>query len=161
MKTKAMAWLVAGTALMVSASYPVNAWTAAGTTTFQGGGGSSGITYGGASGGYSAWSHGSSQVYNGGGVAWVGGYYPSVAVPYGSGYTGSAAAAQVNSFPTPDPQAPSYSGQLPIGAKVPQLPGNCGNVTVRDVEYYQCGPNWFKPYFGSSSVYYQAVHAPE
>ncbi len=163
MKPNAMIGRVAGIALMWVFAYPVNAWTAAGTTTFQGGGGSSGVTYGGANGGYSAWSHGNSQVYNGPGVTWVGGgYYPPAVVPYGGGYgAGATAPAPVNAAPAPEPQAPNYSGQLPLGAKVTQLPGNCGNVTVKDIEYYQCGQNWFKPYFGNSSVYYQVVHVPD
>ena len=33
-------------------------------------------------------------------------------------------------------------------------------VVVNGTTYYQAGPTWYKPYFGSSGVYYEVVPAP-
>lgn len=111
-------------------------------------------------------------------------YRPPVAYPVpvygGGGYTsgqvagaavagmavgamaGAAAASsrQPSSSTTVVVQESPGSSQMPIGSQVTVLPGNCGSATVGGVEYYQCGPNWFKPYFGNSSVYYKVVAAP-
>ncbi|MFM8330665.1 MAG: hypothetical protein ACKN9T_03155 [Candidatus Methylumidiphilus sp.] len=57
-------------------------------------------------------------------------------------------------------QPTDYATALPIGSQVTVLPGNCGNAILHGVQYYQCGPNWYKPYFGNASVYYQVVPAP-
>ncbi len=112
------------------------------------------------------------------------GYHPPVAYPvpvYGGGYSSSqvagaavagmavgamvGASAAKSSAPPPSSttvvvQESPGASQMPVGAQVTVLPGNCGSATVGDVEYYQCGPNWFKPYFGNSSVYYKVVQAP-
>jgi len=76
-----------------------------------------------------------------------------------------AAAASSHSAPSSTSvivQQSSYSASaaMPIGTQVTVLPGNCGNAVVGNIQYYQCGPNWFKPYFGNASVYYQVVAAP-
>ena len=34
------------------------------------------------------------------------------------------------------------------------------DMVVNGTHYYQAGPNWYKPYFGSSGVYYEVVPAP-
>jgi hypothetical protein len=154
--------VLAAAVLMVVESLPAHAWVAAGPRGVAAGGGGSGVAYG-RYGGSAAWSHS--------------GYYrPPVAV-YGGGYSGGqvaaagiaglavgamagAAVASANSAPPPTSQAPAYPSQMPIGAQVTVLPGNCGSATVNNVEYYQCGPNWFKPYFGNSSVYYRVVPTP-
>jgi len=127
-------------------------------------------------GGTAAWSHG-------------GYYHPPVAVVrppvyggYYGGYSGSqvagaavagmavgamAGAAMASSHSAPahqtvivEQKAPVYVSQMPIGTQVTVLPGNCSSATHRGVEYYICGSNWFKPYFGNASVYYQVVPAP-
>jgi len=175
--------------LALSASFPAHAWRAAGgygrgvavgprggVAAWNHGAGVARGPYGGAA----AWNH---RGYYGGGVyrapvpvyGYRGGYYP-----YGYGYSGGqvaaagvaglavgamagAAIASSNAAPyssTVVVQQPSYATQMPYGTQVTVLPGNCGNATVRGVEYYQCGPNWFKPYFGNASVYYQVVQAP-
>lgn len=151
-------------------------------TTAQGGSAawSHGTGYAhGAAGGTAAWSHGGA--YYGGYHPPAYGYHPPAAY-YGGGYSSGqvagaavvgmavgamagAAAASSHSAPPPSSttvvvqEAPGTS-QMPIGAQVTVLPGNCGSATVGGVEYYQCGPNWFKPYFGNSSVYYRVVTAP-
>jgi hypothetical protein len=109
------------------------------------------------------------------------GYHPYPVPVYGGGYSSGqvagaavaglavgamagAAAASSQSAPPPSSsetmQQESDPSQMPIGTRVTMLPGNCGNATVEGVEYYQCGPNWFKPFFGNSSVYYKVVAAP-
>lgn len=131
----------------------------------------------GAYGGTAAWNHGGYYrppvrypvpVYRGG---YYGGGYSSGQVA-AAGVAGlavgamvGAAAASSHSAPPPttvvvQQPAQAYSSQMPIGTQVTVLPGNCGSATVQGVEYYQCGPNWYKPYFGNSSVYYQVVPVP-
>jgi hypothetical protein len=49
---------------------------------------------------------------------------------------------------------------LPIGTQVAQMPSGAKDMVVNGTHLYQAGPNWYKPYFGSSGVYYQVVPAP-
>ncbi len=158
---------VFGVAILAAAvAIPAHAWVAAGPRGVAAGGWGGGAAYG----------------HYGGAVAWNrGGYYrPPVAVVgggyYGGGYSGGqvaaaavaglavgamAGAAAANSAPPPAYyQAPGYPSQMPFGTQVTVLPGNCGSAMVGNVQFYQCGPNWFRPYFGNSSVYYQVVPAP-
>jgi len=51
-------------------------------------------------------------------------------------------------------------GNYPIGTQLANLPAGSKSMEVNGVHYYQSGPTWFKPYFGSSGVYYEAVAAP-
>lgn len=129
-------------------------------------------------GGAAAWNRGGAAVvrpaprYYGGGCYNCGGGYSSGQVA-GAAVAGlavgamvGAAAASSHSAPPPQTttvvveQQPVYASAMPIGTQVTVLPGNCGSATVRGVEYYQCGSNWFKPYFGNASVYYKVVSAP-
>jgi len=162
-------------AVLAALSIPAQAWVAAGPRGVAHGYGGSGVAYG-RYGGTAAWSHGG---YYHPPMAYHGGYY------YGGGYSGGqvagaavaglaggamAGAAVASSQSSPPPpqsttvivqeQAPAYSQQLPIGTQLSALPGNCGNATLHGVEYYICGQNWLRPYFGSSSVYYQVVSQP-
>jgi hypothetical protein len=59
-------------------------------------------------------------------------------------------------------QQPAYvvQGNVPIGTQLAYLPPGSNSMVVNGVNYYQSGPNWYKPYFGSSGVYYQVVPAP-
>jgi hypothetical protein len=58
-------------------------------------------------------------------------------------------------------QPPAYAaGNMPIGTQLAALPAGAGSMVVNGVTYYQAGPTWFKPYFGSSGVYYEVVPAP-
>jgi len=153
----AMARLTVGIAFVLAASLPANAWLvngSGGCTT--GGNSSSGVVYGGAAGGFSAWSNAGSVVCGGN---WQGGFYVPMMLPFG-GMVG-VPMGQANPPPLPPEQQPQANmAPIPIGTQVTALPGNCEKVTVQGVDYYQCRPNWFKPHFGNTSVYYQAVQAP-
>jgi len=56
------------------------------------------------------------------------------------------------------PQAPAAS--MPIGTQTSMLPTGCQGQNVNGTLIYHCGPDWYKPYFGPSGVYYQVVQAP-
>jgi hypothetical protein len=49
---------------------------------------------------------------------------------------------------------------MPLGTQLAALPGDARSMVVNGVHYYQSGPTWYKPYFGSSGVYYEVVPAP-
>ena len=72
----------------------------------------------------------------------------------------SAVSAQASSPPTSAQQPLSITSPLPMGTQLSSLPAGCTNAVVKSVEYYGCGPNWFKPVFGSSGVYYLVVKPP-
>ena len=59
-------------------------------------------------------------------------------------------------------QQPAYvvQGNLPVGTQVASLPPGASSMVVNGTNYYQSGPTWYKPYFGSSGVYYEVVPAP-
>jgi len=59
-------------------------------------------------------------------------------------------------------QPPAYvvPGGMPLGTQLAALPGGARSMVVNGVNYYQAGPTWYKPYFGSSGVYYEVVPAP-
>lgn len=59
-------------------------------------------------------------------------------------------------------QQPAYvvHPSLPIGTQMANVPGGARDMVVNGTHYYQAGPNWYKPYFGSSGVYYEVVPAP-
>jgi hypothetical protein len=59
-------------------------------------------------------------------------------------------------------QPPAYvvQGGMPLGTQLAALPGGARSMVVNGVNYYQAGPTWYKPYFGSSGVYYEVVPAP-
>ncbi len=140
-----------------------------------------------AAGGSAAWSGGTGYAHGayGGGAVWghttygyAYGYRPPVyygSYGYSSGdvaaagiaglavgaMTGAAAASQ----PPPAPttvivQQPIAPPPLMLGTSLTYLPGNCVNIHISSGQYYECGANWFKPYFGSNGVYYQVVPAP-
>jgi len=74
--------------------------------------------------------------------------------------TSTAAAATppqtvvVQSAPAP---APAATGTLPIGTVVPALPAGCSTMTMGGVEYYKCGPDYYRTaYQGSNLVYVTA-----
>ncbi len=51
-------------------------------------------------------------------------------------------------------------GYVPIGTQFAALPAGAQSMVVNGTNYYQSGPTWYKPYFGSNGVYYEAVPAP-
>ena len=50
--------------------------------------------------------------------------------------------------------APAY------GTQVTTLPPGCVSRNVNGTMAYECGPIWYRPYFGSSGVYYEVVPPP-
>ena len=52
------------------------------------------------------------------------------------------------------------AGNLPLGTQVAALPGGSRSMVVNGVNYYQAGATWYKPYYGSSGVYYEVVPTP-
>ncbi|OAI18770.1 hypothetical protein A1359_04165 [Methylomonas lenta] len=166
------------TAICISAtSFPTHAWRAYG--------GGSGVAYG-PHGGSASWSHGSGVAYgpHGGSAAWSHphgygyGYHPP-AYYGGGGYSGGAVAAAgvaglavgamigaaAASRPPPPPttivvQQPMAPAPMMLGTSLTYLPAGCVNINISSGQYYQCGINWFRPYFGSNGAYYQVVPAP-
>ena len=72
----------------------------------------------------------------------------------------SAASKQAPPPTTVVVQQPMNPSQMPLGTNLNNLPGGCTSVTVSSTQFYQCGMNWFRPYFGSNGAYYQVVPAP-
>ncbi len=79
---------------------------------------------------------------------------------------GASAAKSSQSSTTYSTQQAAYSSPtainspLPMGTQLSALPPGCTNAVVKSVEYYGCGPNWFKPVFGGGGVYYKVVPQP-
>jgi hypothetical protein len=48
----------------------------------------------------------------------------------------------------------------PVGTDIALLPSGCVLTPVAALNYYRCGPSWFRPYYGGSGLYYRAVPAP-
>lgn len=158
-----------------------SATTARGGSASWGGGSGSATGY---RGGSASWSHS----YGGYHPPAYYGYHPVPVPAYGyrppvyygySGYSsgqvaaagvaglavGAMAGAAAASRQAPAPttvvvQQPMNPSQLPLGTNLNNLPGGCVNVKVSSTQYYQCGMNWFRPYFGSNGAYYQVVPAP-
>ncbi|MET0531467.1 MAG: hypothetical protein ABW003_24570 [Microvirga sp.] len=140
-----------------AATAPASAWFAA--RGFGGGFRAGGFDRFGAVG----W-HGAGAVgwHGAGAVGWhgVGCYGCGVwhsAVPYAwpagavaAGLGGLAAGAAIGAA------AASY----PAGTDIAVLPAGCALTPVAAVNYYRCGPSWYRPYFGGSGLYYRAVPAP-
>ena len=57
-------------------------------------------------------------------------------------------------------EQPAVQQAPPLGAQVTVLPAGCTAQNVSGTMAYQCGPVWYRPFFGSSGVYYQAVPPP-
>ena len=60
----------------------------------------------------------------------------------------------------PPPPTTYYPQGMVIGTQVAYLPPGANSMVVNGVTYYQAGPTWYKPYYGSSGVYYEVVPAP-
>ncbi|MET0543686.1 MAG: hypothetical protein ABWZ88_18235 [Variovorax sp.] len=118
--------------------------------------------------------------WRGGAVA-VGGYHPYYRPSgcYGCGAAVGAVAgmavgaaiadasrpATVVVAPPPVVVQPGYvvqsgPGYLPLGTQMAVLPAGSRSMVVNGVNYYQNGPTWYKPYYGSSGVYYEVVPTP-
>lgn len=117
--------------------------------------------------------------WRGGAVA-VGGYHPyhpyyRPAGCYGCGaaagaVAGMAVGAAIASRPATvvvqqpvvavQPLPVVVQGGPPLGTQMAALPGGARSMVVNGANYYQSGATWYKPYFGSSGVYYEVVPAP-
>jgi hypothetical protein len=120
-------------------------------------------SYGGAYGGYHGYGYGYhpptySSGYSGGDVAAAG--IAGLAVGAMAGAAVASASQPAYAPPTVVIQQPMAPAPLIIGMSMTYLPGNCVNINTSSGQYYECGPNWFKPYFGSNGVYYLVVPAP-
>ena len=49
---------------------------------------------------------------------------------------------------------------MPLGTQLASVPAGASRMVVNGVTYYQYGPTWYKPYYGSSGVYYEVVPTP-
>jgi hypothetical protein len=61
--------------------------------------------------------------------------------------------------PAPTPVAPGQP--MPIGAVVPALPSGCTSTTVSGVEYYHCGPDWYRAMFQGDQLVYVTTPMPQ
>ena len=176
-----------GTAICLAAvSTPTYAWYRGGSGfAFGAHGGSaawshgSGVAYG-PHGGSAAWSHGTGYAHGayGGAAVWSHPSYGYHGAYYGGGYSGGTVAAAgvaglavgamvgaaAASQPAPTTvvvQQPVVApAAMPLGTTLSYLPGGCANIKISSGQYYECGMNWFRPYFGSNGAYYQVVPAP-
>jgi hypothetical protein len=105
------------------------------------------------------------NVYGGGG--WDGGWgwgaaddaLAGMAVGAAIGAAASQPSTVIVEQPTtviqqPAPASPAY------GSVVTTLPSGCVSQNVKGIMAYQCGPTWYRPFFGSSGVYYEVVSPP-
>jgi hypothetical protein len=141
---------VAATATFLTPVADSRAWVAAGA----GWGGHGAVAVGGYHGGY----------YHGGGCWGCGAAVGAVAgMAVGAAIATAARPAPVVVAPPPyyPPPTPYYpQGNLELGTQVAALPPGSNNMVVNGQQYYQSGATWYKPYYGSSGVYYQVVPAP-
>ena len=69
----------------------------------------------------------------------------------------AAAAATPQTVVVQSAPAPAASGALPIGTVVAALPAGCSTMTMSGVEYYKCGPDYYRTaYQGTELVYVTA-----
>ena len=101
-------------------------------------------------GGRGGWSGGRGGHGGGGGWGW--------------GIAGAAiagvligAAAQPQTVIVEQQAAPSV---LPYGTQITALPAGCVSQNINGTVVYQCGPVWYRPFFGSNGVYYEVVPPP-
>lgn len=145
-------------AVMAGALLPLsdaNAWVAA-----RGGWGRGGVAVGGFHGGYAGGYHGGCY-----GCGAAVGAVAGMAV--GAAIASSAQPAYPSTVVVQQPapvyvQQPTYvtQGNLPLGTQVATVPAGSNSMVVNGTNYYQYGATWYKPYFGSSGVYYEVVPAP-
>jgi hypothetical protein len=62
----------------------------------------------------------------------------------------SAAAQQTAASATP----PAAGQALPLGTVVPALPAGCSQTSQGGVEYYKCGPDYYRTAFQGSTLVY-------
>lgn len=62
---------------------------------------------------------------------------------------------------TPPPTTQSTSEALAIGTVVASLPAGCTTSSVNNVEYYHCGPNWYRTAFQGNTLVYVTTDPPK
>ncbi len=99
--------------------------------------------------------------YHGGGYH-AGGCYGCGAAGLAIGAMAGAAIVSASKPTAVYVQQPAVvvSGNYPLGTQFAALPAGARSMVVNGSNYYQSGSVWFKPYFGSSGVYYEVVPAP-
>ena len=141
-----------------------------GSASWSGGSGSAHGAYGGSA----AWSHPPAYGYHppAYGSTTVNVYHPPVYYNNGgysggqvaaAGVAGMAVGAMMGASAASRPPTTVVVQQpmaMPLGTSMAYLPGGCVNINTYSGQYYQCGMNWFRPYFGSNGAYYQVVPAP-
>jgi hypothetical protein len=66
-----------------------------------------------------------------------------------------AAAVKQQTAPATLPPQPADTGKpLPLGTVVSALPAGCTPTTAGSVEYYHCGPNYYRAAFQGNSLVY-------
>ena len=67
----------------------------------------------------------------------------------------AAAQQQAAAAQAPPPPPPATAGKpLPLGTVVSTLPAGCTAKTVSNVEYYQCGGNYYRAVFQGNNLVY-------
>ena len=61
----------------------------------------------------------------------------------------------------PPPATTSPGGALAIGTVVSTLPSGCTSSSVDNVEYYHCGPNWYRSAFQGNTLVYVTTDPPQ
>lgn len=61
----------------------------------------------------------------------------------------------------PPPATTSPGGALAIGTVVTSLPSGCTSSSVNNVEYYECGPNWYRSAFQGNTLVYVTTDPPK
>ena len=73
-----------------------------------------------------------------------------------------APAASTSTSATTSTPAPATSSEsLPIGTVVSKLPEGCVSTSVDNIEYYQCGPNYYRAVFQDNTLVYVTTDPPK
>ncbi len=75
--------------------------------------------------------------------------------------TTSTTTPATTSTTTPPPTTQTTSGALPIGTVVTSLPQGCTTSSVDNVEYYHCGPNYYRTAFQGNTLVYVTTDPPK
>ncbi len=61
----------------------------------------------------------------------------------------------------PPPPPPAPESQLPVGTVVAKLPGGCVSTPVDNVQYYQCGANYYRAVYQENNLVYVTTDPPQ
>jgi hypothetical protein len=68
---------------------------------------------------------------------------------------------QTTTTSTTPPPTQTTSGQLPIGTVVTSLPKDCVSTPVDNVEYYHCGPDYYRSAYQGNNLVYVTTDPPK